>query len=43
MLDLRGQASIKPMTMKSTEAQIKKGAPVTYQIPLTFDNSNFFV
>ncbi len=43
MLNLRGQASIKPMTMKSTEAQIKKGAPVSYQVPLTFDNSNFFV
>lgn len=41
--ELRGQAAIKPMKVKSTEEQIKKGAPVTYDLPITFDNANFFV
>lgn len=43
MIMLRSQAQIKPITLKSNEEQIKKGAPVSYTIPLTFDNSNFFV
>ena len=30
-------------TMPYSEEQIKKGAPVTFDVPLTFDNSNFFV
>lgn len=40
---LRQQASIKPMQIQSTEEQIKKGAPVNYELPITFDNANFFV
>lgn len=43
MIQIRNQAQIKPLKMKSTEEQIKKGAPVTFDVPLTFDNSNFFV
>jgi hypothetical protein len=43
MITLRSQAQIKPIRLKATEEQIKKGAPVSYEVPLTFDNSNFFV
>ena len=43
MIKLRSQAQVKPITLKSTEEQVKKGAPVTFTVPLTFDNSNFFV
>ena len=41
--ELRTQAQIKPIMVKSTEEQIKRGVPVTYEVPVTFDNSNFFV
>ena len=40
--DLRSQCSLKPLSMKSTEEQIKKGAPATYEVPVTFDTANFF-
>jgi len=33
---------LKPLSMKSTEEQIKKGAPATYEVPVTFDTANFF-
>lgn len=39
---IRAQAQIKPLTLKSTEEQIKKGAPASYEVPVTFDSSNFF-
>lgn len=39
---IRAQAQIKPLRMKSTEDQIKLGVPNTYEVPVTFDNSNFF-
>ena len=39
---VRAQAQIKPMKMKATEEQIKKGAPASYEVPVTFDSSNFF-
>lgn len=42
LVKIRQQGSLKPMTAKSTEEQIKKGAPATYQVPITFDNANFF-
>jgi hypothetical protein len=42
LADIRKQAQIPPIKMQSTEDQIKKGAPVNYEIPVTFDNSNFF-
>jgi len=40
---LRGQGAVKPLKMKATEEQIKKGAPASYEVPVTFDTSNFFV
>jgi len=43
MLEIRNQAQTKPIKLKASEEQIKKGAPVTFETPLTFDNSNFFV
>lgn len=43
LADIRQQGSIKPVRIKSTEEQIKTGAPVTYEVPITFDNANFFV
>jgi hypothetical protein len=43
MLEIRNQAQVKPIKLKSTDDQIKKGAPVSFEVPLTFDNSNFFV
>tara|TARA_B100000900_G_C20440957_1_gene659024 strand:+ start:86 stop:943 length:858 start_codon:yes stop_codon:yes gene_type:complete len=39
---IRSQAQIKPIKLKSTEEQIKKGAPISYEVPVTFDSSNFF-
>ena len=39
---IRAQAQIKPLALKSTEEQIKKGAPASYEVPVTFDSSNFF-
>ncbi len=42
LVKIRQQGSLKPMTAKATEEQIKKGAPATYQVPITFDNANFF-
>ena len=40
---LRGQGAVKPLKLKATEDQIKKGAPATYEVPVTFDTANFFV
>jgi len=40
---LRNQTQIPPLKLKATEEQIKKGVPASYEIPMTFDNSNFFV
>jgi len=39
---VRSQAQIKPIQLKATEEQIKKGAPTSYEVPVTFDSSNFF-
>jgi len=39
----RSQGGVKPLQMKATEAQIKKRAPVSYEVPITFDSANFFV
>ena len=41
--ELRTQGSTKPVKLKATEEQIKKGAPANYEIPVTFDTANFFV
>ena len=40
--DIRTQAAIKPLKLKSTDEQIKKGAKATFEMPITFDSSNFF-
>ena len=43
MIELRSQGAVKPLKLKATEEQIKKGAPTNYEIPVSFDNANFFV
>ena len=43
LIELRTQGAVKPVKLKATEEQIKKGAPVTYEVPVTFDTANFFV
>ena len=43
LADIRQQGSIKPVKIKATEEQIKAGAPASYEVPITFDNANFFV
>ena len=40
--ELRLQSQIKPIQIKASEEQIKKGVSATYEVPVTFDNSNFF-
>ncbi len=40
--ELRLQAQIPPLRIKTTEDQIKKGAPTSFEVPVTYDNSNFF-
>ena len=40
--DLRSQCSMKPLQMKATEEQIKKGVPNSYEVPVTFDTANLF-
>jgi hypothetical protein len=43
VMALRSQGAVRPLKLKATEEQIKKGAPVTYDVPVTFDTANFFV
>jgi hypothetical protein len=43
LVKIRVQGAVKPLKLKATEEQIKKGAPVTYEVPVTFDTANFFV
>ena len=43
LTNLRSQGAVKPIKLKATEEQIKKGAPATYEVPVTFDTANFFV
>jgi hypothetical protein len=43
LAELRQQGSIKPIKIKATEEQIKAGVPASYEVPITFDNANFFV
>ena len=40
--NIRRAGQMRNVKMKATEEQIVKGVPATYDIPLTFDNSNFF-
>ena len=39
----RQQGSAPSIKMKSSAEDIKKGAPVSYEVPVTFDTANFFV
>ena len=39
---LRVQAQPPPLKIKATDEQIKGGVPASYEVPITFDNSNFF-
>ena len=34
---------LKPQIIKSSEEEIKNGAPAEYTIPVAFDSANFFV
>ena len=38
----RAGFSIKPVQITSTEEDLKAGAPVKFEVPVTFDQSNFF-
>jgi len=40
--EIRRTGQMRNVKMKATDEQIRKGVPATYEIPLTFDNSNFF-
>jgi hypothetical protein len=42
LIAIRKVAQIKPLKMKATDEQVLKGVPASYEVPLTFDNSNFF-
>lgn len=39
---MKEKTSIKPMKVKSTPDEISLGAPEEYEVPITFDQSNFF-
>jgi len=39
---MRDTNSLKPITIRSSEEQIAAGAPETYLLPVTMDNSDFF-
>ena len=40
---MKDDSKIKPLTVRSTLEDIEAGAPEEYEIPITFDQSNFFV
>lgn len=39
---IREKTGIKPLKVKALQEDIEKGAPEEYEIPITFDQSNFF-
>ena len=39
----RDTFALEPMQVKSSKEDISKGAPKEYEVPITFDQSNFFV
>jgi hypothetical protein len=43
LITIRQMGSVKPLKIKATEEQIRAGVPTTYDVPVTVDNSNFFV
>lgn len=38
----RNKFQIEPIKVTSTQEEIEKGAPAKYEVPITFDQSNFF-
>ena len=42
LASIRAQAQVKPLKFKATEDQIKRGVPASFEVPVTFDSSNFF-
>ena len=38
----RDKFQIEPFVVQSSEDEVAKGAPETYEVPITFDQSNFF-
>lgn len=38
----RNKFSIKPLKIQATDEEIEKGVPETYEVPITFDQANFF-
>ena len=38
----KNKFSLQPLTAEATEEEIAQGVPATYEIPVTFDQSNFF-
>lgn len=38
----RNKFQIKPLQVETTEEEREKGAPLTFEVPITFDQSNFF-
>lgn len=40
---MRETLGIQPITVESTPEQIEEGAPLMYTVPITMDNSDFFV
>lgn len=39
---IKDQFTTQPMKVEATEEEIKAGAPKTYEVPIVFDQSNFF-
>ena len=39
---MRDESKIKPLKVRATPEEIEAGAPEEYEIPITFDQSNFF-
>jgi transposase-like protein len=39
---IRNNSKIKPLVVNATPEEIEAGVPETYEIPITFDQSNFF-
>ena len=40
--EIRSTGQMRNIKIKATDEQVVRGVPTTYEIPLTFDNSNFF-
>ena len=39
----RDKFAVKPFIANTTKEEQEKGAPETFEVPITFDQSNFFV